>query len=110
MTICLKRQKEWVNTIKKFKQKTSLSYLILVLLISGNSFALSPEYQKQLKIGCYANSKQYLGAERAKKYCLCTIDKLSNKFTEEQMNLVFQKKPEDIIKATEFAAIYCENS
>ena len=60
-------------------------------------------------IGCYGNSKQYLGAKKAKKYCLCTIDKLSNKFTENEMDLIFQKEPEEILKVTEFAAIHCEN-
>ena len=103
--IFYKKLEKLVNMIKKFKL-----LLIFILIFSSKSFAFSPDYEKEMYIGCYANSKQYLAAERAKKYCLCTIDKLSNKFTEEQMNLVFQKKPEDIIKATEFAAIYCENS
>ena len=102
--IFYKKPEKLVNTIKKFKL-----LLIFVLIFSSKSFAFSPDFEKEMYIGCYANSKQYLGAERAKKYCLCTIDKLSNKFTEEQMDLVFQKEPEDIIKATEFAAIYCEN-
>ena len=110
MTICLKRQKEWVNTIKKFKQKTSLSYLILVLLISGNSFALSPEYQKQLKIGCYANSKQYIGAKRAKEYCTCTIKMLSKRYNDKEIDRLFKEDPEIITKKTQFASIHCEKN
>jgi len=59
-------------------------------------------------IGCYENSKQYIGADEAKKYSLCTINKLCKKFSDEKIDLIFQKTPEEIMKATEFAAIHCE--
>ena len=93
-----------MNTIKKFK-----ILLFFILLISSKSFAFSPEYEKEMYIGCYGGSKQYLGSDKAKKYCLCTINKLSDKYSEKEMDLIFQKKPEEIMKATEFAAIHCEN-
>jgi len=93
-----------VNTIKKFR-----ILLIFVILFYSNSLAFTPEYEKEIYIGCYTNSKQYLGADKAKNYCLCTINKLSDKYSEAEMNLIFKKKPEEIIKATEFAAIHCEN-
>ena len=92
-----------MNTIKKFKT------LFFILLFSTESFAFSPEYEREIYIGCYGSSKQYLGADKAKKYCLCTINKLSDKYSEKEMDLIFQKKPEEIMKATEFAAIHCEN-
>ena len=60
-------------------------------------------------IGCYSNSKTYIGAERAKKYCLCTINKLSEKYSDKEIDLIFKKKPQEIVKATEFASIHCEN-
>ena len=47
--------------------------------------------------------------DKAKKYCLCTINKLSERYSDQEIDLIFQKKPEEIMKATEFAAIYCEN-
>ncbi len=93
-----------MNTIKKFR-----ILLIFVILFYSNSLAFTPEYEKEIYIGCYTNSKQYLGADKAKNYCLCTINKLSDKYSEAEMNLIFKKKPEEIIKATEFAAIHCEN-
>ncbi len=61
-------------------------------------------------IGCYGNSKQYLGSDRAKEYCLCTISKLSEKYSDEEISLVFKKKPKEIMKLTEFAAIHCEKN
>ena len=101
--ICFKKLEKLVNTIKKFK-----FLLIFLLLFSSKSLALSPEYEKQIYIGCYGNSKQYIGADGAQKYCLCTINMLSEKFSDEQIDLIFQKTPEEIMKATEFAAIHCE--
>jgi len=90
--------------IKRFK-----ALLIFILLFSSNSFAFNPEYEKQMYIGCYSNSKMYIGPDGAKKYCSCTINKLSQKYTDKEIDLIFKKKPEAIIKATEFASIHCEN-
>ena len=92
-----------MNTIKKYK-----ILLVFILFFSFKSLAFSPEYEKQMYIGCYGNSKQYLGADEAKKYCICVINKLSQKFSNKEIDLIFKKKPEEIMKATEFAAIECE--
>jgi hypothetical protein len=94
-----------VNTIKKFK-----ILLILALPFCSKSLALSPEYEKEMYIGCYSNSKIYIGADGAKKYCLCTINMLSEKYTDDEIDLILKKKPEEIMKATEFASIHCENN
>ena len=101
--ICFKRLGKLVNTIKKYK-----ILLVFILFISSKGLAFSPEYEKQMYIGCYGNSKQYLGADGAKNYCICTISKLSEKFSDKEMDLIFKKKPEEIMKATEFAALECE--
>lgn len=89
--------------IKKYKY-----LLIFILLFTSKSHALSPEYEKELYIGCYTNSKQYLGADGAKIYCTCTIDKLSAKFSDEEIDEVFSKEPDEIQKLTEFATVECE--
>ena len=90
--------------IKKF----SLIFL-LFLLVPLKSYAFSEQNKQQMYIGCYQNSKQYLGAEKAKTYCQCTVNKLSEKFSDEELDRVFNQKPEDIIKDTEFASKFCEN-
>ena len=90
--------------IKKYKY-----LLIFILLFTSKSYALSPEYEKELYIGCYTNSKTYLGAGGAKVYCTCTIDKLSAKFNDEEMDELFSKEPDEIMEITEFATIECEN-
>ena len=89
--------------IKKYKY-----LLIFILIFSSKSHALSPEYERELYIGCYSNSKQYLGTDGAKIYCTCTIDKLSEKFTDEEIDEVFKKEPEEVLELTEFATIACE--
>ncbi len=103
--IYFKKLEKLVNTIKKYK-----FLFIIILFITSKSYALSPEFEKELYIGCYSNSKAYIGPDGAKIYCNCTIDKLSKKFTDEQINQIFKMKPEEIMKATEFATIECENN
>ena len=82
--------------------------IIFFLLFISKSHALSPEYEKELYIGCYTNSKQYLGTDGAKIYCTCTIDKLSEKFSDEEIDEVFSKEPDEIQQLTEFATLACE--
>ena len=83
--------------------------LIVFLLIPLKSYAFSEQNERQMYIGCYQNSKQYLGADKAKIYCQCTINKLSKKFSDNELERIFKQKPEDIIKDTEFASKFCEN-
>jgi hypothetical protein len=90
--------------IKKFSL-----IIIPFLLVPLKSYGLSEQNKQQMYIGCYQNSKQYLGADKAKTYCQCTVDKLSEKFSDEELDRVFNQKPEDIIKDTEFASKFCEN-
>ena len=89
--------------IKKYR------YVILLLFLSTvKTYAFNEKNEREMYIGCYQNSKQYLGAEKAKTYCLCTVEKLSNKFSDEELEIVFSQKPEEIIKDTEFASKFCE--
>ena len=90
--------------IKKFSL-----IIIPFLLVPLKSYGLSEQNEQQMYIGCYQNSKQYLGADKAKTYCQCTVDKLSEKFSDEELDRVFNQKPEDIIKDTKFASKFCEN-
>ena len=71
--------------------------------------SFSPEYEKEMYIGCYKNSKIYIGAEEANKYCLCTINTLSKKYSDEEIDIIFKKTPTQIMEATEFASIHCQN-
>ena len=92
-----------VNMIKKYNL-----ILILLLLIPFKSHALSEQNEQQMYIGCYQNSKQYLGADKAKAYCECTVNKLSERFSDDELDSVFNQKPEQIIEDTQFASKFCE--
>ena len=83
--------------------------LILFSLIPLKSYAFSEQNERQMYIGCYQNSKQYLGADKAKTYCQCTVNKLSKEFSDNELDKIFKQKPEDIMKDTEFASKFCEN-
>ena len=91
--------------IKKFRL---ILILFLLLLIPIKSHAFNEQNGQQMYIGCYQNSKQYLGEDKAKKYCLCTIGKLSKKFSDDELDKVFKQSPEDIIRDTQFASEFCE--
>ena len=93
------------NMIKKFN-----ILLIFFLFLSTKSQGFSPEIEQQIYIGCYGSSKQYIGPEKAKSYCLCTLKKLNEKFTDDQINEIFKQKPEYIIESTKFASLYCEKN
>ena len=91
--------------IKKFN-----IFLIFFLFLNSKGLSFSPKIEQQIYIGCYGSSKQYIGPEKAKSYCLCTLKKLNEKFTDDQINEIFKKKPEDIIESTKFASLYCEKN
>ena len=101
--ICFKKLEKLVNMIKKYSL-----ILIVFLLIPVKSQAFSVQNEQQMYIGCYQNSKQYLGAEKAKNYCKCTVKKLSERFSDDDLDAVFNQKPEEIIKDTKFASEFCE--
>ena len=83
--------------------------IIVFLLIPLKSYAFSEQNERQMYIRCYQNSKQYLGADKAKTYCQCTVNKLSKEFSDNELDKIFKQKPEDIMKDTEFASKFCEN-
>ena len=103
--ICFSKLEELVNMIKKYK-----IIFLLFFLTSSNAYALNEKNEQQIYIGCYQNSKQYLGTVKAKTYCLCTVKKLSEKFSDEQLEIVFSQKPEKIIEDTSFASKFCEKN
>ena len=75
-----------MNMIKKYNL-----ILILFLLIPFKSHALSEQNEQQMYIGCYQSSKQYLGADKAKAYCECTVNKLSERFSDDELDSVFNQ-------------------
>jgi hypothetical protein len=46
--------------------------------------------------------------DQARIYCTYTVDKLSEKFSDEKIDEVFSKEPDEIMELTAFATIECE--
>ena len=59
--------------------------------------------------GCYPSLKQYLGSDKAKLYCSCTVKALSEKFTEDEMDSILKKSGDEQLKTFNFAAEFCSN-
>jgi hypothetical protein len=90
--------------------KKTVFLIILNFYLINSLLAMSPEYEKQLYLGCYPDSKKYLGKSRAQEYCSCTTTMLSKKYTDKEIDKIFDQSPEDITKDTEFAVNHCEKN
>ena len=88
-----------------------IKWFIIILFLASNSFALSPEYRKEILDGCYFDAKDSLGKERAKQYCTCTSKMLHKKFTDEELLRVLNMKSQsEQIEILSFAANYCNRN
>ena len=77
------------------------------MILINNSFSMSEDYEKKFYWGCYPNSKQYLGAEKAKQYCSCTVKSLSEKFTDAEIDKISAKSAETQMDTFNFASELC---
>ena len=84
---------------------------LLIILVTGllcsNAFALSNAYKKEIYEGCVIDSKAPLGLKRAKQYCLCTTNMLSNRYSDSQFDQIFSKSDAEALNAMRFAADHC---
>ena len=84
---------------------------LLIILVTGllcsNAFALSNAYKKEIYEGCVIDSKPHLGIKRAKQYCLCTINMLSNRYSDSQFDQILSKSDAEALNAMRFAADHC---
>ena len=85
--------------------------IVLSLFFMSNSFALSPEYRKEILDGCIFDATSSLGYDRAKQYCTCTTKMLDKKFTDEGLLKVLNIKSQaKQIEIFSFAANYCNRN
>tara|TARA_B100001093_G_C26455632_1_gene854202 strand:+ start:384 stop:644 length:261 start_codon:yes stop_codon:yes gene_type:complete len=81
----------------------------MILNFINYAVALSDANKQKLYYGCYPLSKQYLGEEKAKNYCNCTVNLLSKKFNDEEMEKISNENAEKQIQAFNFASTSCSN-
>ena len=88
-----------------------IRWFAAILFLANNSFALSPEYRKEILEGCIFDATSSLGYDRAKQYCTCTTKMLDKKFTDEGLLKVLNMKNQaDQIEIFSFAANYCNRN
>ncbi len=88
----------------------ALNFIIIFLSNAERSFALSPEYQKEIFEACYFDAKSTLGKQRAKQYCICSTEMIHRKYSDEEILIIGQKSQNEQIQALGFAAKYCNKN
>jgi len=68
---------------------------------------MSESYQKKFYNGCYPESKYYLGSIKANEYCSCTIKKLSEKYSDDDIDKITKRSEEIQLESFNFASDFC---
>ena len=71
---------------------------------------MTDDYEKTLYRGCYPESKQYLGAEKANEYCTCMVKTLSKKYSNEDMDNISKLPEAEQIQVYEEVANFCDTN
>ena len=87
--------------------KKLLAITVLGMLFSNTSFALSSYVEKSIYNGCYPDVKSRLGAKNAKAYCGCFVKLASQKWSDEEFDVLTNKSVEYQRKSMKFAVDFC---
>ena len=87
--------------------KKLLAITVLGMLFSNTSFALSSYVEKSIYNGCYPDVKSRLGAKNAKAYCGCFVKLASQKWSDEEFDLLTNKSVEYQRQSMKFAVDFC---
>ena len=99
-----------IKIIAKILFAIAIIWTLAFIFKIGNSFALSPEYKKEIYNNCYQDAKTSLGKKRAKQYCKCTSTMLDNKYSDEDILNIGQKSEAEQMEAFKFATNYCNKN
>ena len=87
--------------------KKLLGIVVVSLLWSGASFAMSSTYEKTYYDICYPQIKKLSNPTRAKQYCTCTMKMMSKRYSDKDMDQFPKKSYAEREKLTQFAADHC---
>ena len=87
--------------------KKLLAITILGMLFCNTSFALSTYIEKIIYNGCYPDVKLRLGAKNAKAYCGCFVKLSSQKWTDEEFDVLTDKSEDYQKQSMKFAVDFC---
>ena len=87
--------------------KKLLAITILGMLFSNTSFALSSYVEKSIYDGCYPDVKSRLGAKNAEAYCGCFVKLSSQKWSDEEFDVLTNKSDAYQKESMKFAVEFC---
>ena len=87
--------------------KKLLGITILGMLFCNTSFALSTYIEKSIYDGCYPDVKSRLGKKNAKAYCGCFVKLSSQKWTDEEFDVLTDKSEDYQKQSMKFAVDFC---
>ena len=87
--------------------KKTLFLIFFSLLFSSKCFALSSYVEKSIYNGCYPDVKSRLGAKNAKAYCGCFVKLASQKWSDEEFDVLTNKSVEYQRQSMKFAVDFC---
>ena len=79
----------------------------LILLFSNTSFALSSYVEKSIYDGCYPGVKSRLGAKNAKVYCGCVVELVSQKWSDQEFDVITSQSVAYQRQSMQFAVDFC---
>ena len=82
--------------------------LSLSLLFSQNSFSVSMEMEELIFTGCYQDASKKNADKDAKNYCNCYSSYISDRYTDEKLNIAMSK-PDVYEVVVKPAAFFCYN-
>ena len=99
-----------IKTIAKILFVIAVLWSLAFIFKLGNSFALSPEYKKEIFDSCYINAKSSLGTQRAKQYCTCQTEMLHKRYSDEDILKIGQKSEAEQLQAFSYATEHCNKN
>ena len=90
--------------------KKLLGIVVISLLCSGASFAMSSTYEKAYYDICYPQIKKLSNPTRAKQYCTCTMKMMSKRYSDKELDQFVNKSYAEREKLTQFAADHCNDN
>ena len=79
----------------------------LIILFSNTSFALSSYVEKSIYDGCYPGVKSRLGAKNAKVYCGCFVELVSQKWSDQEFDVITSQSDAYQRQSMQFAVDFC---
>jgi len=88
--------------------KKLLGIVVVGLLWCSISLALSPESKRTVYNNCYEDMSKIYADFSAKQYCTCSVNKVSEKYSDKKMDKIISKGWDYMMKKIKFAGDYCK--